>query len=383
MDRISLFSDITYLRAPSSDEATLSALSHYFYLGGTKITVINGNDVRLVKENISCYSTVVKVAFYILLFPLTLTLLAIHLHLRHRHQFTVISSSPEKKTAFQNSVDTDSLMSKIISETNTRPKITLSSSLKENNLHLTTPSQQPIIYAEKIDLSQIHKLSEELKQETHIFKKLELITSLMKLSQRALNGHISLDGHIPRSDMVRLLSHYHSAINNLIFDVKDAEIALQRAIKEYDIKKAALKKLYEKTQDIDQIIQKLKLDPFSFTAPYETIIQSISKSMATCQNLITESQEALKKAPEDFREYLQLIVSTFEEFKEGLENESSEFKKQKNIVARQPNPKEFEAINEKIETSLVNLRGLQAKKAFLMTEVMHLKQIADSAMCDL
>lgn len=93
MTKISPLASIHYARPPRScAEKTLSSLSHYFYLGGTQATVIKGNEVQVQEGKVSCPIIVLKIALYILMFPLTLTLLAIDLALRAKYQFTVIES---------------------------------------------------------------------------------------------------------------------------------------------------------------------------------------------------------------------------------------------------------------------------------------------------
>lgn len=98
MKTISLFTSISYSRQKTCAEGALSTLSHFFYLGGKRARVIKGDAVNLETGKIFRGSVALKVAAYILLFPLTLTLLAIHLSLRCRHNFTVIKAlRPEKK----------------------------------------------------------------------------------------------------------------------------------------------------------------------------------------------------------------------------------------------------------------------------------------------
>lgn len=92
MTTISLFTPVSYVRPRSYAEEALSTLSHYFYLGGNRAKVIRNDEVQLETEKISWHTIALKVASYILLFPLTLTLLAINLGLRYQHNFTVIQS---------------------------------------------------------------------------------------------------------------------------------------------------------------------------------------------------------------------------------------------------------------------------------------------------
>lgn len=93
MTTISLFTSINYTRSRSYTEAALSTLSHYFYLGGTRATVIRGNEVKLEVGRVSWHTIAFKVVSYVLLFPLTLTLFAVNVSLRHQHHFTIITPS--------------------------------------------------------------------------------------------------------------------------------------------------------------------------------------------------------------------------------------------------------------------------------------------------
>lgn len=93
MTTISLFTPINYARSSSCAEETLSHLSNYFYLGGTRATVVKGNEVQLENGKVSWKMIALKVASYVLLFPLTLTLLAINLSLRIQYHFIVINPS--------------------------------------------------------------------------------------------------------------------------------------------------------------------------------------------------------------------------------------------------------------------------------------------------
>ncbi|MFI5342905.1 MAG: DUF648 domain-containing protein [Chlamydiales bacterium] len=101
MTAIPLFTPIHYERPRSSTEGVLSTLSHYFYLGGTRATVVKGNEVRLETGKVSWHAIALKVASYILLFPLTLTLLAINLALRCHYSFTVITPSQPRREPSQ------------------------------------------------------------------------------------------------------------------------------------------------------------------------------------------------------------------------------------------------------------------------------------------
>lgn len=94
---IFLFTPVSYVRPRSYAEGTLSTLSHYFYLGGDRAKVIKNDEVRLEPGKISWHIIALKVASYLLLFPLTLTLLAISLALRCQHNFTVISPSTKPR----------------------------------------------------------------------------------------------------------------------------------------------------------------------------------------------------------------------------------------------------------------------------------------------
>lgn len=94
MEKISLFTPINYARPRSHIEEALSTLTNYFYLGGTRAIVVRGDEVRLKVGKVSWYTIALKVASYILLFPLTLILLTVTLSLRSQHNFTVIRSSP-------------------------------------------------------------------------------------------------------------------------------------------------------------------------------------------------------------------------------------------------------------------------------------------------
>lgn len=82
---------INYARHASLSEKTLSTISNYFYLGGTKVTVIKGDEVQVEAGQVAWYEAAVKVVSYILFFPLTLTLVAVSRGLRSGHNFTVLS----------------------------------------------------------------------------------------------------------------------------------------------------------------------------------------------------------------------------------------------------------------------------------------------------
>lgn len=139
MTTIYLFTPINYTRPKSCGEEVLSKLSNYFYLGGTQATVIKGNEVRLEPGKISCHTIALKVASYVLLFPLTLTLLAINLGLRYQHNFTVISPSINQQKKEPNT------------ESNCKPQEEFVSSSTENHFQplekspLSIPSLDEII----------------------------------------------------------------------------------------------------------------------------------------------------------------------------------------------------------------------------------------------
>ncbi len=90
MATISLFTPINYTRPKSCAERVLSTLSNYFYLGGTRATVFQGDEVKLGNGKVSWQIIALKVASYVLLLPLTFPLLAINFGLRYQHKFTII-----------------------------------------------------------------------------------------------------------------------------------------------------------------------------------------------------------------------------------------------------------------------------------------------------
>lgn len=92
MTKVSLFTSVHYIKPTSISEKTLSILSNYFYLGGQKVTVIEGNKVALESGNISWYTTALKVSSYIVLFPITFILFSINMALKQYYSFSVISS---------------------------------------------------------------------------------------------------------------------------------------------------------------------------------------------------------------------------------------------------------------------------------------------------
>ncbi|HEY4832596.1 MAG TPA: PEP/pyruvate-binding domain-containing protein, partial [Waddliaceae bacterium] len=98
MISIPLFSSINYNRETSFDEKIISALSDYFYLGGAQVEVVKGNEVRLEEDNgkVSWLTLALKVASYVLLFPLTCILFAINQGLRSQYSFTpIVLSKPD------------------------------------------------------------------------------------------------------------------------------------------------------------------------------------------------------------------------------------------------------------------------------------------------
>ncbi|HEY4832299.1 MAG TPA: hypothetical protein VIH61_07050 [Waddliaceae bacterium] len=101
MTTISLFTTINYTRPKSCGEEALSKLSNYFYLRGTQATVIKGNEVQLENGKVSWKMIALKVASYVLLFPITPILFAIYLILRTRYHFIVINpgKNPNEKPA--------------------------------------------------------------------------------------------------------------------------------------------------------------------------------------------------------------------------------------------------------------------------------------------
>lgn len=103
MKTIPFFTSINYIsiRKPSITEKILSPLSNYFYLGGARVIVIKNDEVLLENQNqkLSSKTIALKIASYILLFPLTLPLFALYAALRSQHHFTVITPlSPEQKS---------------------------------------------------------------------------------------------------------------------------------------------------------------------------------------------------------------------------------------------------------------------------------------------
>jgi hypothetical protein len=86
MHAIHPFSAINYTRECSYTERALSSLSNYFYLGGSKITVIEGFNATVTQEELPWLEMACKVAAYILTFPITLLLLAITELLRRECQ---------------------------------------------------------------------------------------------------------------------------------------------------------------------------------------------------------------------------------------------------------------------------------------------------------
>lgn len=82
MTTIPRFASINYARQTSCAEKVLSKLSHYFYLGGTKVTFVKGNEVQLKKRKLSWHVQALKVASYVLLFPMTFVFLSVYASLR-------------------------------------------------------------------------------------------------------------------------------------------------------------------------------------------------------------------------------------------------------------------------------------------------------------
>ena len=82
MKEITLFTPISYENAsvPCCDRA-LEHVSNYFYLGGAKAVVLeDGQQVKLVNEEISWYTVALKVASYLLLLPIALILFAVNVY---------------------------------------------------------------------------------------------------------------------------------------------------------------------------------------------------------------------------------------------------------------------------------------------------------------
>lgn len=101
MTSISSLTPIKYARSSSCAEGALSTLSQYFYLGGSRATVVKGYEVRLENGKVSWMEIALKVASYILLFPITLALLAINLALHSRYHFTVIIPHASRKLSIE------------------------------------------------------------------------------------------------------------------------------------------------------------------------------------------------------------------------------------------------------------------------------------------
>ncbi len=90
MTTISLLTPIKYARPQSYTELAISTLSQYFYLGGIQATVVKNNEVQIEDGKISWNIIALKVASYVLLFPITLPLLVINLAVRYQYHFIVI-----------------------------------------------------------------------------------------------------------------------------------------------------------------------------------------------------------------------------------------------------------------------------------------------------
>lgn len=119
MATISTFTPVSYIRSSSCVEGALSALSQYFYLGGNQAKVIRNDEVQLEPGRISSCTIALKIASYVLLFPLTLTLLVIHLSLRYQHNFTVISSStPPHSIAEVTAQNVESVRQQVLAPSN-------------------------------------------------------------------------------------------------------------------------------------------------------------------------------------------------------------------------------------------------------------------------
>lgn len=101
MMKVSLFTPISYERPCSLAEKSLAVISNYFYLGGDRAIVVKGNEARMESEKRSWSSITLKVASYVLLFPLTITLVAVNLGLRYRHKITVITPLPPRSESTQ------------------------------------------------------------------------------------------------------------------------------------------------------------------------------------------------------------------------------------------------------------------------------------------
>lgn len=145
MTKISFFTPINYTRPKSYGEEALSKLSNYFYLGGAQATVVKGNKVQLKSGKISCKMVALKVASYVLLFPITLTLLAIDLVLRSRYHFVVISPSKTSKNSSQERLsktqEKESVISSPTSTLNEQPHTDISS-LSQLSGHLPSEVSQ-------------------------------------------------------------------------------------------------------------------------------------------------------------------------------------------------------------------------------------------------
>ncbi|MFI5342903.1 MAG: hypothetical protein ACHQUC_01655, partial [Chlamydiales bacterium] len=132
---------IHYERPRSSTEVVISTLSHYFYLGGTRATVVKDNEVRLETGKVSWHTIALKVASYILLFPLTLTLLAINLALRYQYVFTVMTPSQPRREPSQ---EPDSVIPQRVLATIPPPAITIKT---DEQIQVITPPSPIIVDA--------------------------------------------------------------------------------------------------------------------------------------------------------------------------------------------------------------------------------------------
>lgn len=88
MTSLSPFIAISYSRDNTIVEKTLSTLSNYFYLGGTRVTVIKANETYTRYETQSWKIIAIKVASYILFAPITAILFSINLALLSKYKFT-------------------------------------------------------------------------------------------------------------------------------------------------------------------------------------------------------------------------------------------------------------------------------------------------------
>ena len=90
MTTVSLFTSINYQRPNSCNEQILSALSNFFYLGGARVVVIQDNQIKLESGTVSWMTVALKVAAYILFFPVTIPMLLLTEGLLWKQQFSII-----------------------------------------------------------------------------------------------------------------------------------------------------------------------------------------------------------------------------------------------------------------------------------------------------